>query len=264
MIKVLKLLTGKYKLNLRHLIESIIDRLHSIIEDYTSENLMIEISFIFQNIINYLEPYLSIIIPQMMDKFFRKNSETTNAFIDFLMSVTKTSPSILQYMPLIAYHFSHLLNLCSARHQLCKPCLRNKLCNCIVLFIVTFKREFISYLPMIHKAILKNEDMNVLYFKAIRYLENCSYGNISNIFTPEELAKITPENHSSFTQKFENPKYLKRVEGVEEVIHEFDPLGKKIIDEDWIEWLKKTSILLLKKSPNDLLRSCSVLAEEYN
>lgn len=54
MIKVLKLLTGKYKLNLRHLIESIIDKLHSIIEDYTSENLMIEISFIFQNIINYL------------------------------------------------------------------------------------------------------------------------------------------------------------------------------------------------------------------
>ncbi len=30
-IKVLKLLTGKYKLHLRHLIESIIDKLHHII-----------------------------------------------------------------------------------------------------------------------------------------------------------------------------------------------------------------------------------------
>jgi phosphatidylinositol kinase/protein kinase (PI-3 family) len=51
---------------------------------------------------------------------------------------------------------------------------------------------------------------------------------------------------------------------VEEVIHEFDPLGKKIMEEDWMEWLKKTSILLLKKSPSELLRGCAVLAEEYN
>lgn len=153
---------------------------------------MIEISFIYQNIINYLEPYLSIIIPQIMDKFFHKNSETTNAFIDFLMNVTKTSPSILQYMSTIADHFTHLLGLCAGGHRLCKPCLRNKLCNCVVLFIVTFKREFINYLSKIQIAVLKDEEMNVLYFKAIRYLENCSYGNISNVFTPEELAKITP------------------------------------------------------------------------
>jgi FKBP12-rapamycin complex-associated protein len=40
-------------------------------------------------------------------------------------------------------------------------------------------------------------------------------------------------------------------------------LGKKLVDTDWIEWLKKTSIFLLKKSPNIILRSCSDLAEEY-
>lgn len=31
-----------------------------------------------------------------------------------------------------------------------------------------------------------------------------------------------------------------------------------------MEWLKKNSIFLLKKSPNVLLRTCSVLADEYN
>ena len=105
---------------------------------------MIEISFIYQNIINYIEPYLSIVIPQIMQKFFRNNSQTTNAFIDFLMNLTKTSPSVIQFMPLIAYHFSLLLNQCSYRHIQCKPCLRVKICNCIVLFIITFKRQFIS------------------------------------------------------------------------------------------------------------------------
>jgi hypothetical protein len=118
---------------------------------------MIGVSLILQNLLPYLEPYLSIIIPQIMHKFFRKNSETANSFIDLLMSLTQVTPSILQYMPLIAHHFSLLLGLCSAKHLSCKPCLRSKLCNCIVLFIVTFKREFISYLPMLHKAILKDE-----------------------------------------------------------------------------------------------------------
>lgn len=39
---------------------------------------------------------------------------------------------------------------------------------------------------MLHKPILKDEDPNAngLYFKAIRYLENCSYGNIASVFTP--------------------------------------------------------------------------------
>ena len=37
-------------------------------------------------------------------------------------------------------------------------------------------------------------------------------------------------------------RYVRKVEGTEELIHEFDPLGKKLVDTDWIEWLKKTSI----------------------
>lgn len=37
-------------------------------------------------------------------------------------------------------------------------------------------------------------------------------------------------------------------------------MGKKLVDTDWIEWLKKTAIFLLKKSPNIILRACSDLA----
>ena len=54
MMRMLKLLTGKYKQRLRHLIESIIDKLHSIIETQSGENLMIEVSLILQNLLAYL------------------------------------------------------------------------------------------------------------------------------------------------------------------------------------------------------------------
>ena len=47
------------------------------------------------------------------------------------------------------------------------------------------------------------------------------------------------------------------------MIHEFDPIGKKFVEQDWVEWLKKTSIFLLRKSPNLSLRICADLAESY-
>ena len=84
------------------------------------------------------------------------------------------------------------------------------------------------------------------------------------MFTEEELERLMPHAPNNPRQKFDMPKYLKRIEGIEELIHEFDPMGKKIVEDDWMEWLKKTAILLLKKSPNVLLRTCSVLADEYN
>ena len=34
--------------------------------------------------------------------------------------------------------------------------------------------------------------------------------------------------------------------------------------EDWIEWLRKLSIELLKESPSPALRSCWALAQSYN
>ena len=118
---------------------------------------MVEVSLIYHNIISYLEPYLFIIIPQVLDKFFKKNSDVTSAFIDFFMNLSKTWPSMLQFMPNISFHFCNLLNLCSNKHNQCKPCLRNKLCNCIVLFIINFKGDFVLFLPMLHKSVLKDE-----------------------------------------------------------------------------------------------------------
>jgi len=140
-VRILEVMTAKYSHHLRHLIEFIIDKLHSTIhENFANDILMIKVSYIYQNIRNYLEPYLSIVIPQILEKFFQKSSEITNAFIDFIMSLARCCPSLLQFMPLISFNFAELLKLCCDKHSLCKPCLRVKICNCIALFITTFKR----------------------------------------------------------------------------------------------------------------------------
>lgn len=55
--------------------ELIIDKLHFIVENYFAQSqLMVQVSFIYQNVKNHLEPYLTIVIPQIAEKFFNKNS----------------------------------------------------------------------------------------------------------------------------------------------------------------------------------------------
>lgn len=40
--------------------------------------------------------------------------------------------------------------------------------------------------------------------------------------------------------------------------------GRKESKEDWMEWLRRLSIELLKESPSPALRSCWALAQTYN
>ncbi|KAK7093536.1 serine/threonine-protein kinase mTOR-like isoform X2 [Littorina saxatilis] len=47
-------------------------------------------------------------------------------------------------------------------------------------------------------------------------------------------------------------------------LHKSLSAGRRVSKEDWIEWLRKLSIELLKESPSPALRSCWALAQSYN
>ena len=40
--------------------------------------------------------------------------------------------------------------------------------------------------------------------------------------------------------------------------------ARRVSRDDWTEWLRRLSVELLKESPSPTLRSCQVLAQEYN
>lgn len=65
-------------------------------------------------------------------------------------------------------------------------------------------------------------------------MDNSYYGNLRDQFGVEELEKLVPEMKIPFLSKYEIPKYSRKIEGTEELIHEFDCTGKKFNDSDWI------------------------------
>lgn len=130
-------------------------------------------------------------------------------------------------------------------------------------FVLIFKEQFVVYLPLIHQVVQTGPE-NGLYSKCMRYIQNhTNLEQITDFFSQEELMFILSNNRQPFLPKAENQRLTKKPEGLENLISEFDPSQKNQIDEDWNEWLRKTSLELLKKSPSPVLKSCASLAEEY-
>lgn len=71
------------------------------------------------------------------------------------MSLATCCHSLPQYFAKISYHFSHILRYCHKGHSECKPCLRLKIGNCVVAFLITYGESFMIFLPEIHKALVK-------------------------------------------------------------------------------------------------------------
>lgn len=138
-LSLLDTLTSKYPHALRHHLQSIIDRLYQIVQENLNNNtVVIKIIRIYMNMKSLLQPYLGTIVPQMLDKFLITHSEISNYLIEFFMLMSKYCPSLIQFVPQIIYCFCMLLTSCHNRHFSCKPCLRTKICNCVVTFIIEF------------------------------------------------------------------------------------------------------------------------------
>lgn len=55
--------------------------------------------------------------------------------------------------------------------------------------------------------------------KAIHYMENCYYGNLRDQFGTDELEKLVPQIKIPYLNRYEIPKYTRKIEGTEELIH---------------------------------------------
>lgn len=119
---------------------------------------------------------------------------------------------------------------------------RSKIINTFVAFVLIFKEQFVVYLPLIHQTVQLGPE-NGLYSKCMRYIQNHpNLEQITDFFSQDELMFILSDNRQSLLPKSDNQRLIKKPEGLENLINEFDPTQKNQIDEDWNEWLRKTSL----------------------
>lgn len=149
MTDCLEIITYRYRVYLRSSLDAIIAKLYTLIQEKSDDHkLQVKIVIIFRNLGGLMEPYLEEIISILIDKYFKKISEVTNAILDFFMSLATCCQSLPQFFSKISSTFSQILiNNCHRGHIDCKPCLRIKIGNCVVVFLITFGKNFMIYLP---------------------------------------------------------------------------------------------------------------------
>ena len=139
---ILEIITYKFHKHLRNSVPAIMSKLHSILDhENTNPKFHIKVLVIYRNLKELLEPHLAELIPTILEKFFgNKSTEATNTSIDLFMSLTDNCISMVQYLSQIVSKLTNILRLCANNHSSCKPCLRNKIGDCFVLFLINYQQ----------------------------------------------------------------------------------------------------------------------------
>jgi len=141
----------------------------------------------------------------------------------------------------------------------------------------TLNVEFAMYLPAIQHVVLKYRFANYDFSNSVSKFLHL---NIVDVLLDDQPVVVSSESSSQNGSQPANSGELskspalpssasKHVKTREQktdlgmLMKEFDA-SKCSIKEDWIEWLKKTSIELLRQSPSPVLYACSSLAQVYD
>lgn len=135
--------------------------------------------------------------------------------------------------------------------------------NCFAILIKQYKNVVLVYLPIIHQAVQKYRINHSQYEACIRIFLN--YGTLEDINNllddPNDFAFFPKQSTPTYALESVNPPMYKKLDS-EELMTKFDTSQRTLKDE-WVEWMRNTSVELLKQSPMLVLSPCSSIAEMY-
>lgn len=272
-LEILNTLIIYKKANLRYKIEPIIKTINNIISIDENKDHLKKALMIYKNLEELLDAYLSFVIPSLC-KLITKETNTLDMEIakevaNLFTSFASVCPSTVQYLSLMVHNLLFLLEQ-SQNKDLAQSTqyLHTIIMNCFVGFIYKYRNNFLVYLPLVNASVSKYRIYHNEYSQCIEILLN--YGNLEEMthMSEEQNFDILLANqHRMNTQTYTiiNPEYLppaRKVEG-ENIKIEFDT-SQKTLKEDWAEWMRKSSVELLRQSPNPILSPCCPIAEVYS
>ncbi|CCD22553.1 phosphatidylinositol kinase-related protein kinase TOR1 NDAI_0A03960 [Naumovozyma dairenensis CBS 421] len=131
--------------------------------------------------------------------------------------------------------------------------LRNTIMNTLSLLLLRLETDFTIYVPLINKALLRNNIENNVYDSLVSKLLNGEPLPETMIISRESQKIAEPES-IPISQKLPVNQPL---------LQSTWDCTQQSTKEDWQEWLRRLSIQLLKESPSHALRACAGLAGIY-
>ena len=192
------------------------------------------------------EEYMHLIIPMLVRVFDKQNSP-----FHIRRQAMETIGRISRKVNISEFATRLIHPLCRVL-QGPEPQLRQTALDTLCALIFQLGPDYISFIPTVHKVLAVNRDPHPNYSLIVSRLQK-----------GEQLPhNLSPEEHYGEDEDENKPAEIsnKPLAVNQEHLKSAWETSQRSTREDWLEWIRRLSIELLKESPQHALRACSSLA----
>ncbi|CAL1276558.1 unnamed protein product [Larinioides sclopetarius] len=248
-------LGAEFKIYLPQLIHNI---LKVFIHDTSKERVItIKLLVALQKFGNNLDDYLHLLIPPIV-KLFDSS--------DMPLSVQKCALETIDYL-------SETLDFSEFASRILQPLVRNldtvpdlraTAMDTLCSVVIQLGKKYQIFIPMVHKVLTKHRINHQRYDVLIsRIVKGTAAEDTDDPLMYAKKKNKSPDADISATSSdVGNPRRKLPINVFN--LQRAWASTRRVSRDDWLEWLKRMSVVLLKESPSPALRSCCALAESYD
>ncbi|XP_033096355.1 serine/threonine-protein kinase mTOR-like [Anneissia japonica] len=287
----------------RQHIRNYLDEIFALIKEFWTLNSFLQntIIWLVEQIVIALggefKLYLPQIVPQMLKVFTHDNSQDRKVTKTLLGAMQKFGANLDDYLhlllpPVVKLFDSHevpmdvrsaaleSIDLLSDTldftdfasriiHPLVRtldstPQLQEPAMEALSSLVLQLGKKFQIFIPMVNKVLTKHKITHQTYDI---YISKIIQG--STISEVEDLAVLRAQEQKGKRYKNQSnrgmePVTIKKLPVSSSSLTKAFTATRRVSRDDWMEWLRRLSVELLKESPSHALRSCHDLAQQYN
>lgn len=195
------------------------------------------------------EFYMHLIIPKLVQLFHHPLNP-----ISIRKSAIDTIGKISRKLNIMDYASTILLNLVDILNGT-QQLLRQAALDCICAYIFQLGQDYIPYDKTVKKALMTSHMPHHNYDVLVSKLHQGE--DLPENLSPDENYNA-PKDDSGLTDAVQ-----KKLPVNQEHLKNAFEASQKSTREDWLEWMRRFSVELLKESPSHALRACASLAGVY-
>ena len=267
--------------HLKHKMEIIIAKLNQILIELEGHKaIIVWVIKIFNNSGNLLDPHLSKVI-SLLSRMVQQNPtfqerEVLVQVVTFFSIIVHTCTSAIKFCSKIVHTLFFIMDHYSDSHQV--------IIDSFILMLYKYRDLFLVYLPLLNLRVIK---LKIVHERYREYLSELLHNGDFDACEPisgQELSENYYSTATSFSVKVAKntmdslnkcmsgsvvsskpPPALTIRKDIDfkALIQEFQT-SNRVLEGDWQEWYRKSSLELLKQSPYHVLYGCNSFAELFN
>ncbi|KAK3923760.1 Serine/threonine-protein kinase mTOR [Frankliniella fusca] len=239
--------------------------------------------------------YLPQLMPQIMRVLCHDNSKDRNVTNKLLVALQKFGNSLDEYLHLVLPPMVRLFDATDCPQQVCRaamesiehlaesldftdsasrivhplvrtldthPELRQTAMDTLCALILQLERKFTIFIPLVSKMVLKHK-ISCPRYEALtsKLLNGQPLADEENLQSKHKQSRI---KNRDLALTSSDTTTIKRLHVSAPNLQQAWTATRRVSKDDWLEWLRRLSIGLLKESPSPALRSCLALAQTYS